>query len=145
MIIITVKYIVIVAFLTICSVHTCIQTFSLLSLQQMIRIYAAVHDMKFYSVISDMRKLKVSNSWFIINLKVLSQIQMCKTHSDHGLNWLPRNTHSFKSSSIACSADMRWLSPILCSFLSPSCRQFMQFVGPRMSSVAPTRGYDVSK
>ena len=44
MIIITVKYIVIVAFLTICSVHTCIQTFSLLSLQQTIRIYAAVHD-----------------------------------------------------------------------------------------------------
>ena len=62
MIIITVKYIVIVAFLTICSVHTRIQTFSLLSLQQTIRIYAAVHDKKFYSVISDMRKLKVSNS-----------------------------------------------------------------------------------
>ena len=59
MIIITVKYIVIVAFLTIRSVHTHIQTFSLLSLQQTIRIYAAVHDMKFYSVISDMRKLKV--------------------------------------------------------------------------------------
>ena len=60
--IITVKYIVIVAILTICSVHTCIQTFSLLSLQQTIRIYAAVHDMKFYSVISDMPKLKESNS-----------------------------------------------------------------------------------
>ena len=41
--IITVKYIVVVAILTICSVHTCIQTFSLLSLQQTIRIYAAVH------------------------------------------------------------------------------------------------------
>ena len=41
MTIITVKYIVIVAFLTICSVHTCIQTVSLLSLQQMIRINAA--------------------------------------------------------------------------------------------------------
>ena len=47
--IITVKYIVIVAILTICSVHTCIQTFSLLSLQQTISIYAAVHGMKFYS------------------------------------------------------------------------------------------------
>ena len=48
--------------LTICSVRTCIQTFSPLSLQQTIRIYAAVHGMKFYSVISDMHKLKVSNS-----------------------------------------------------------------------------------
>ena len=39
MIIITVKYIVIVAFfLTICSIHTCIQTVSLLSLQRMIKI-----------------------------------------------------------------------------------------------------------
>ena len=47
MMIITVKYTVIVAMLTICSIHTCIQTFSLLSLQQMIRIYAAVHGMKF--------------------------------------------------------------------------------------------------
>ena len=58
MIIITVKYIVIVAFLTICSVYTCIQTFSLLSLQQTIRIYATVHGMKLYSVISDMPKSK---------------------------------------------------------------------------------------
>ena len=56
--IITVKYIVIVATLTICSIHTCIQTFSLLSLQQTIRIYAAVHGMKFYSVMSDMPKFK---------------------------------------------------------------------------------------
>ena len=59
---ITVKHILIVAFLTICSVHTHIQTFSLLSLQQTIRIYAAVHHMEFYKVISDMRKLKVLNS-----------------------------------------------------------------------------------
>ena len=107
MIIITVKYIVIVVVLTICSVRTCIPTYSLLSLQQTIRIYAAVHGMKFYSVISDMRKLKVSNSLFTINLKVLSQTEMCKTHSDHGLNWLACNTYSFKSSSIACSVDMR--------------------------------------
>ena len=53
MIIITVKYIVTVFFffffffLTICSIHTCIQTFSLLALQQTIRIYTAVPDMKF--------------------------------------------------------------------------------------------------
>ena len=60
--IITVKYIVIVAIFTICSVHTCIQTFSLLSLQQAIRIYAAVHGMKFYPVMSDMPKLKEPNS-----------------------------------------------------------------------------------
>ena len=58
--------------------------FSLLSLQQRIRIYAAVHGMKFYSVISDVPKLKV-----------LSQIEMNKTHSDHGLYWLPRKTYSF--------------------------------------------------
>ena len=115
MMIITVKYIVIVAILTICGVHTCIQTFSLLSLQQTIRIYAAVHGMKFYSVISDIPKLKESNSWLIINLEVLSQtviIEMYKTHSDHGLYWLPRKTYSFKSSSIACNVDMRWHSPI---------------------------------
>ena len=62
MMIITFKYIVIVAILTICSVHTCIQTFSLLSLQQTIRIYTAVHGMKFYSIISDMPKLKESDS-----------------------------------------------------------------------------------
>ena len=60
MIIIIVKYIVIVAFLTICSVRAFIQTFSLLSLQQTIRIYATVLGMKFYSVITDMHKLKVS-------------------------------------------------------------------------------------
>ena len=82
--------------------------FSLLSLQQTIRIYAAVHGMKFYSVISDAPKLKESNSWLIINLKVLSQIEMYKTHSDHGLYWLPRKTYSFKSCSIACNVDMRY-------------------------------------
>ena len=85
----------------------------------MIRIYAAVHGMKFYSFISDMHKLKVSYSWFTINLKVLSQTEMCKTHSDHGLNWLARNTYLFKSSSITCSVDMRWQSPILRSFYTP--------------------------
>ena len=58
MMIITFKYIVIVAILTICSVHTCIQTFSLLSLQQTIRIYAAVHGMKFYSIISEYAQIK---------------------------------------------------------------------------------------
>ena len=63
MMIITVKYIVIIAFLTICSIHTMYSDFSLLSLQQTIRIYAAVHGMKFYSVIlSDVPKLKESNS-----------------------------------------------------------------------------------
>ena len=56
MMIITVKYIVIVAILIICSVHTIDSDFSLLSLQQTIRIYAAVHGMKFYSVISDVPK-----------------------------------------------------------------------------------------
>ena len=105
MIIITVKYIVIVAFLTIYSVHTHIQTFSLLSLQQTIRIYAAVHDM---ILLSHIRYAQTESIKFmIINLKALNQIQICKTHSDHDLNWLPRNTYLFKSSSIVCSVDMR--------------------------------------
>ena len=94
MMIIKVKYIVIIAILIICSVHTCIH-FSLLSLQQTIRIYTAIHGMKFYSVISDVPKLKESNSWLIINLKMFSQIEMYTTHSDHGLYWLPRKTYSF--------------------------------------------------
>ena len=45
--IITVKYIVIVAILTICSVQYMYSEFSLLSLQQTIRIYAAVYGVKF--------------------------------------------------------------------------------------------------
>ena len=65
--IITVKYIVIVAFLTICSVHTCIQTKSLLSLQQTIRIYAAVHDMKFF--LSHIRYAQTESIKFMIYYK----------------------------------------------------------------------------
>ena len=59
-IIITVKYIIV--FLTVCSIHTCMYTFSLLSLQRTIRIYGAVLDMKFDSVISDTLESKDSNS-----------------------------------------------------------------------------------
>ena len=62
MIIITIKYIVTVGFLTICSVHVCIQTFLLLALQRMIRVYAAVLDIKFDSAIQDMPEMKDSNS-----------------------------------------------------------------------------------
>ena len=62
MIIITIKYIVTVVFLTICSVHMCIQTFSLLTLQRTIRTYAAVLDIKFDSVIPDIPDMKDSDS-----------------------------------------------------------------------------------
>ena len=34
---------------------------------------------------------------------------MSKTHSDHGLYWLIRNTYSFKTSS--CSVDIRMIVP----------------------------------
>ena len=62
MIIITIKYIVTIVFLTICSFHTCISTFSLLALQRTIRIFAAVFDIKFDSVIPDMHEMKDTNS-----------------------------------------------------------------------------------
>ena len=58
MIIITINYIVTVGFLTVCSVHTCINTFSLLALQRTIRIYAAVLDIKFDSAIPDIPEMK---------------------------------------------------------------------------------------
>ena len=62
-----------------------------------IRIYAANHGMKFYSIISDMPKLKDSISCFIINLKMLSQIEMSKTHSDDGLYYLQGSYRNRKS------------------------------------------------
>ena len=43
-----------------------------MALQPMIRIYAAVLDIEIDSVIPDMPEMKDSNSWFIINLKVLT-------------------------------------------------------------------------
>ena len=58
MIIITIKYIVTVGFLTICSVHKCIKTFSLLALQRTIRIYAGFLDIKFDSPIPDIPEMK---------------------------------------------------------------------------------------
>ena len=72
MIIIRIKHIVTVGNLTICSVQTCILIFSLLALQRTIRIYAAVLEIKFDSVIPDMPEMKDSGSKFIINLKVLT-------------------------------------------------------------------------
>ena len=62
MITIAIKYIVTVSCLTICSVHTYIETFSLLALQRTIRIYAAVLGIKFESVKPDMPEMKDSNS-----------------------------------------------------------------------------------